>query len=340
MAYSGRATGADHQVTSELVPHDLCERIDAATRRLEPRVVQTRVVSSRLSDRLFLKLENEQTTGSFKFRGALNRLLVLDDAERQRGCVTASSGNHAAAVAAALATVNAHGQIFVPLDTSPAKLQKIRKLGGEVCQFGNDGLDTELHARAEAARQKMTYISPYNDPDVIAGQATVGVELIAQLPDLDTVYVAIGGGGLISGVAAALKRVRPDIAVVGCQPSASAVMTRSIEAGRIVDIPSDPTLSDGTAGGIEQGAVTFDLCRTLVDRFETVNETDIAAAMRQAFETDGLRIEGAAGVALAVALRDERPGTRAVIVCGGNVSDAVFDRVLGRATATDSGQPQ
>jgi threonine dehydratase len=162
------------------------------------------------------------------------------------------------------------------------------------------------------------------------GQGTCGVEIIEQLPDIDAVFVAVGGGGLISGVGSVLKAHNPEVRVFGCQPEASAVMARSVQAGRILDLPSDPTLSDGPAGGIEADAITFELCRELIDEFVLVSEAQIAAAMRSFIAAHAEAIEGAAGVALAAMLarKSDIAGQNvAVIICGGNVSQQVIDQV-------------
>ncbi len=279
---------------------------------------------------VYLKLENRQLTGSFKIRGASNRLTTLTDEQRARGCVAASSGNHGAAVACAMQRLGTSGVIFVPEQTSSAKVDAIRNYGGNVQFFGNDGLDTEQHAREYSEQHDMYYLSPYNDREVIAGQGTCGVEIVEQLPDLDAVFIAVGGGGLAAGVSSVLKAHNPDIRVYGCQPEASAVMAKSIAAGEILDLPSDPTLSDGTAGGIEEDAITFELCKELIDEFVLVSEADIAAAMRIYMTAEGEVIEGAAGVALAalLACKDAVKGRKvAVIVCGGNVSQQVIDSI-------------
>ena len=287
--------------------------------------------SAEIGANVYLKLENLQHTGSFKLRGAANRLMTLPSTQRQAGCVTASSGNHGAAVAYAMRKLGIEGVIFVPERTSTAKVDAIRSYGGDVRFFGNDGLDTELHAREYAEKNGLFYLSPYNDPEVIAGQGTCGIEIGASLPDADMLYVAVGGGGLVSGVASVLKSANPGIRVVGCQPEASAVMAHSVAAGHIVDEASLPTLSDGTAGGIEQDAITFELCRRLVDDFVLVSEEEIAAAMRQFIDYEHQLIEGAAGVALAAMTRqrDSLAGRKVVVlVCGGNVSRDTLKRIL------------
>jgi threonine dehydratase len=177
----------------------------------------------------------------------------------------------------------------------------------------------------------MFYVSPYNDPQVIAGQGTCGIEIETSLPQADAVYVAVGGGGLVGGVASVLKAGNAAIRIVGCQPEASAVMAHSVEAGRILDEPSAQTLSDGTAGGIEQGAITFGLCSSLVDEFVLVSEAEIAAAMRQYIDYEHQLIEGAAGVALASMIKqgDSLGGQKVVVlVCGGNVGRDTLKRIL------------
>lgn len=280
---------------------------------------------------VYLKLENLQHTGSFKLRGAFNKLLSLSEDERQSGGVAASSGNHGAAVAYAMQKLGVRGTIFVPEHTSPTKVAAIRRSGGDVRFFGTDGLDTEVHARAYAEQHGMVYLSPYNDPDVIAGQGSCGVEIAKQLPDVDVIYIAVGGGGLISGVGAFLKSVRPSVRVVGCQPAASAVMSQSVEAGRIVAVPSRPTLSDGTAGGIEAGAITFELCRAVTDEFVLVSEDQIAVAMQEFIDAHHMLAEGAAGVALAglkASACAHSEQNAAVIVCGGNIGRETLKQVL------------
>jgi len=286
--------------------------------------------SAALAANVYFKLENLQTTGSFKLRGATNRLMTLCKEDRAKGCVTASSGNHGAAVACAMQKLGTSGVIFVPEKTSKAKVDKIKSYGGDVRFFGTDGLDTEQHARQYAQQNGMLYLSPYNDKEVVAGQGTCGIEILEQLPDIDAVFVAVGGGGLIAGVGAVLKAHNPDIRIYGCQPDQSAVMMRSVEAGEIIDLESGVTLSDGTAGGIEPGSITFPLNQALVDEWISVEEQAIADAMRSYMNSEGHDIEGAAGVAIAAMIerRDEIAGKNTVVViCGGNISDEILDRV-------------
>ena len=280
---------------------------------------------------VYLKLENLQHTGSFKLRGAFNKLLSLTAEERKAGGVAASSGNHGAAIAYAMSKLGVTGVIFVPEQTSSTKVDAIKSAGGEVRFFGNDGLDTEMHAREYAQQNGMIYLSPYNDLDVIAGQGTCGVEIAQQLSAIDAVFIAVGGGGLISGVGSFLKSVNPEISIVACQPEASAVMTESVKAGKILEIPGKPTLSDGTAGGIEEGAITFEICRDVVDDYQVVTEEQIAAAMRVFIDTHHMLLEGAAGVAIAgfLASAEQYADKNVVIiVCGGNISRETLKKVI------------
>jgi threonine dehydratase len=314
---------------------DISEASAIAANRIAGVVCETPLIrsaafSEATGAEVYLKLENRQHTGSFKLRGATNCLMGLSKEQRAAGCVAASSGNHGAAVAYAMRELGMSGIIFVPEQTSTTKVDAIRRYGGEVCFFGTDGLDTELEARAHAAKHGMYYVSPYNDAAVIAGQGTCGIEITKQLPDVDLAFIAVGGGGLISGVGSVLKKHNANVRLFGCQPAASAVMAQSIAAGKLLDLPSEPTLSDGTAGGVEPGAMTFELCRALVDEFVLVDEAEIAAAMRQYMAVEEDRIEGAAGVAIA-ALLARKPalaGHRVVvIICGGNVSEATLGKL-------------
>ena len=284
--------------------------------------------------RVYMKLENLQHTGSFKVRGALNKILALSKKEIDKGVLTASTGNHGAAVAFALNQLGAEGIIFVPENASETKLESIRRIGGEIRYYGTDNAETEMFAREYARQNNMSFISPYNDPMVVAGQGTIGVELINQLDEIDAVFVSLGGGGLISGVAGYLKSVRPDIKIIGCSPENSQVMIQSVKAGKILDLPSLPTLSDGTAGGVEPGAITFELCRDLVDDYITVSEDEIIGSMKLFMSSHHMMIEGAAGVALAsfMKYKEQLKGKKVVIIiCGGNISLETLKSVLGES---------
>ncbi len=280
---------------------------------------------------VYLKLENLQLTSSFKLRGAFNKLLSMTPEQTEAGCVTASSGNHGAAIAYAMQKLGISGVIFVPEGTTSAKVDSIKRAGGDVRFFGIDGLETEQHARQYATDKGMQYLSPYNDLDVVAGQGSCGVEIARQVGELDAIFVAVGGGGLISGVGSFLRSIHPALKIIGCQPDASAVMAASAKAGKIIDMASKPTLSDGTAGGIEAGAITFDICQDLVDNYVLVSEEEIAEAMREFIDSHHQLLEGAARVAIAALKKtaDEFQGKNVVIIiCGGNISRETLSKVI------------
>lgn len=173
-----------------------------------------------------------------------------------------------------------------------------------------------------AKQNQMVYLSPYNDPMVIAGQGSIGVELVHQLENIDTIMIALGGGGLLSGIALYLKHVMPHIKVMACSPKNSKVMMESIKAGHILDLPSEPTLSDGTAGGVEEGSITFDLCKQLIDDYVTVSEEEIKIALRNFLETHHMLIEGAAAMVLASyeKIKMTLKGNVVLVMCGANIS--------------------
>ena len=315
---------------------DLPRQIRLAASRIRPYVVETPLLpspalSERTGARVFLKLENRQHTGSFKLRGATNKLLNLSPEARARGVVTASTGNHALAVAHSAAQLGLAATIYLPEDASPRKMEKLRAFPVALRRVPGDALNAEINAREAAAQSGQVFISPYNDPHIIAGQGAIAVELLRQQPELDAVFATVGGGGLMGGIASCLKGAGRAVQTIGCQPEHSAVMLASVRAGRIVESESLPTLSDGSAGGIEPRSITFDLCRDHVDRWLTVSEEEIAAAMRLIYRECGEIIEGAAGVAVASLLKIGRRCARkrlAVVICGGNVDEETWQRVL------------
>lgn len=318
---------------------DIAAEARAAYRRIGPYIRETYLEQSPFYSwkggaEVFLKLENLQYTGSFKVRGALNKILALSQDEIARGAVTASTGNHGAAVAFGLRMVEADGIVFVPESASPTKIASIKRLGGTIRRFGKDPVETEDYAREYAAEHRMAYIPPYNDPLVIGGQATVGIELDRQLGEIDAVFVAVGGGGLAAGIGGYLRSVQPNVQIIGCSPENSQVMLESVKAGRLIgNLPSLPTLSDGTSGGIEKDAITFEACRDLVDEWVTVTEDEIRENLRQFLDAHHMLIEGAAAVAIAAFLKTRSAylGKNVVLVmCGGNISTGTLSAVLGR----------
>ncbi|RMX47406.1 hypothetical protein pdam_00019333 [Pocillopora damicornis] len=340
----------------------LCEDISKAAGRIKLHVRKTPLeYSPWLSDvgksKVYIKLESEQITGSFKLRGAFNKLLTLKESNDEvfltNGVITASTGNHGAATAYASSKVGTPVTIYVPETTSYAKLKVVKQFGGSVKFHGEDCVETEVTARNAAKVQQycctpyesgMHFVSPYNDLVVVAGQGTIGVEIFEDLADVDSVFVAVGGGGLIGGIAAYLKSVKPGIKtllmptqllilmqMIGCQPSQSAVMSESVKAGKILDLPSGDTLSDGTSGGVEENSVTFDLCKYLVDEWILVSEEEISRAVYQFMENHHKIVEGAAGVAIAAYLKDHNrfQGQNVVIIsCGANITMKKLKEVI------------
>jgi len=309
------------------------DRIRAGVRRtpLEPSPwLGAAVPSSAEACEVFLKLECWQRTGSFKLRGATNALRARAD-EAARGVVAASTGNHGLAVATAAADLGVPAIVYAPETADAAKLDAVERAGAQVRRAGGDCVEAEAAARSFSVEQDLPYISPYNDPLVCAGQGTIGLELLEDLPDVDAVFIAVGGGGLIGGVGGYLKSMRPEVRVVGCSPEHSPVLAASVAAGRILDMPCDPTLSDATAGGVEQGSITFELCRQVIDQWVNVDEDEIAACMRGVLAHHHLLVEGAAAVAIAgfQRLRAQHAGERvAIVLCGANVDPRTLRDVL------------
>ena len=260
--------------------------------------------SSASQGEVFLKLENLQITGSFKLRGALNKILSLREMGEERVIVTASTGNHGVAVAYALQRLNMKGFIFVPENISEAKLRDLKAYNVEIRFHGEDCVEAENHAREFARENGMVYISPYNDVNIVAGQGTVALEIAQDLNDIDTVIVPVGGGGLISGIASYLKSIDEDIEIIGAQPENSRVMYESIKAGRILDMESRPTISDGTAGGIEKGSITFEICKRYVDNFIILSEDEIKDGIRFLMDNHHMLVEGAGALSIAAYFKE------------------------------------
>ncbi len=319
----------------------LPRRVAEAARRLAPYVLRTPVSRCPWLERadVVLKCEHLQHTGSFKLRGALNRLLTLNERAQTRGIITASTGNHALGIAFAAGVAGVRATIYVPNVISPLKLKALSAVladGAVALEFvEGDGLDAELAAKTAAAASGMKFVSPYNDAMIIAGQGTVGAELAEQCSALDAVFVSVGGGGLISGVAASVKAKFPQARVYGCWARNAPAMHDCLEAGEIRQVPESPTISDGTAGGIEPGSITFELCQSLIDQHVLVSEAEIFSAMRALAENERWIVEGSAGVALAGCLqilqrsREFDGKTVAVILCGRNVE---LDKFLAAIT--------
>ena len=312
------------------------EEVLAAEKRIRPYIRETPVdysfyLSRTASCRAHLKLENLQHTGSFKARGAINKLLSLKRGQREAGVIAASTGNHGLAVAYGASMFGMQGTIILPENTSPQKLTMLRNYDVDIAFFGTDCEEAEIHARAEAEKNGRIYLSPYNDPHVLGGQGTIAVELLRQLASIDCIMVSVGGGGLIAGIAGYLKEAGRQVEVIGCLPENSPAMYNSIKAGEIVDSPILPTLSDGTAGGIEAGSITFEPCRRYVDEWVLVTEDEIREGIKLIFQEHRYVIEGSAGVVVAsfLKLRDRLAGKNVVLViCGGNIEVAKFKEAV------------
>ncbi len=303
-----------------------------AAGRIAPHVRRTPLEwSAPLSDELgldvYLKLECLQRTGSFKLRGALNHLLTLPDQERRRGILTCSAGNHGLGVAEAARLLGVAATVVVPENASPAKVAGLRRTGVELLLLGAGYDEAEARARELATGRGLTFVSPYNDPAVVAGAGTVALEVLLDLPEAATIVVPVGGGGLAAGVALAAKAINPALRVVGAQPEASPAMHAALAAGRLVPIDDGPTLADGLAGNVEAGSLTFPLLQRHLDDLVLVSEEAIAAAMLAYLDRHHLVVEGAGAVGLA-ALQTGRiampQGPVVLIVSGGNVATGVL----------------
>ncbi len=273
----------------------------------------------------YMKLENYQMTGSFKLRGAVNKVLSLGPEDRAKTLVTSSTGNHGSAFAWALDHFGLKGRIYVPENIEPSKLDYLRSYSVEIVFHGTDCVESEKRARESAAGDDVLYIPPYNDMKIIGGQGTVAAEIENQAgaERIDCILCPVGGGGLASGVSGYLRAGGGGAEIIGCQPKNSPVMAESVKAGRIIKMQSKPTLSDGTAGGIESGAVTFDICDEYVDDFILVSESDIKEAIKIMLTKHFMLVEGAAALPVAslVKNRERFSGKRVVLIITGSKLD-------------------
>jgi len=297
-------------------------------------------LSRRLGNRILLKREDQQPVFSFKLRGAYNKMAHLTPAERARGVIAASAGNHAQGVALAAQKLGCAATIVVPVTTPHIKIAAVEARGAKVVLFGDSYSDAYAHALALQKRSGAVFVHPYDDPDVIAGQGTIGMEILRQHQGpLDAIFVAIGGGGLVSGIAAYVKRVRPEVQVIGVQPEDSDAMARSIEAGRRVKLAHVGLFADGVA--VKQvGKETFRLVRQYVDDIIRVDTDAICAALKDVFEDTRSILEPAGALAIAgakswIARHRTKNRTYVAIACGANMN---FDRLRFVAERAELGE--
>ncbi|MCW9708351.1 threonine/serine dehydratase [Fodinibius salsisoli] len=307
---------------------NLFEEITQASERITDDILQTPLLYSHwLSDAcdgdVYLKLESEQVTGSFKARGSLNKLTWLQEQGNNTLPVTASTGNHGLGFARACDLLGIQGKVYLPHSAVESKVEAIRAYDIDIEFHGDDPFQTEVFLRQEADEQGWCYISPYNDRQVIAGQGTIAMEILEHIPKPDNILATVGGGGLISGIGTYVKRKSPETTIIGCQPENSPEMSVSVRAGEYKEITSKPTLSDGSAGGFERDAITFEQCKKLVDRFILASEEEIASAIRLMVARHHKIIEGAAGVAIASLLKNAarfKDQSTVIVVCGANIA--------------------
>ncbi len=297
-------------------------------------LLQSEYLSHQIGGQVLLKCENLQTTGSFKIRGATSAMINLSQIDKSKGVVTASSGNHGAATAAAAKALGIPVKIFVPESISSTKEQKILSAGATLVKVPGSADYAETVACDTAKEEGLTYISPYNHIDVMAGQGTIAHEILAQQNNIDAVFMSVGGGGLISGVGSYLTETSPEINTIGCWPENAPAMHECMKAGKIISVTEQSTLSDGTAGGIEEGALTLPICQKVISDTVLVSEKEIISAMSSIYHEHGFIIEGAAGVAVAglIKNKDAYQGKKVVIIlCGKNIEQGVFNSALGLA---------
>ena len=308
---------------------DHFKAIQKAYHRIGPHIYKTPLVedillSQMTQGQIFRKQENWQVSGSFKIRGVMNKILSMSPKERKsRHFVAASTGNHAAAFGHTLRKFNLTGEVFVPEHVNSAKRRMIDALGVRYKLVGKTSLQTEISARQYADEHGYCLVHPYNDWDIVHGQGTIAFEILEEKSDISTIVVPVGGGGMISGISLYAKRHNPDIRIIGVQPERSPEMFQSLKQKRIIEEDiSLPTLSDGTAGGIEPGAITFDICSKHVDDMYLLSEEEIGKAMVWALEHHQLVIEGAAALSIALSMKHPelfKGRKSALILCGSRV---------------------
>jgi len=316
--------------------------IRAARARIAGRVASTPLVPSpSLSTHapVFLKLETRQPTGSFKLRGAINAMLALDPETRARGLVTASTGNHGRALAHAAREAGAHAVVCLSSLVPANKVEAVRALGAEVRIVGHSQDDAQAEVDRLVRAEGLTEIPPFDHPDVVAGQGTIGLELVEAVPNLDLVLVPLSGGGLAAGVAVAVRGLRSSARVVGVSMARGAAMAASLDAGRPVAVDEVETLADSLGGGIGlANRTSFALCRDLLDDVVLLSEDEIAAGIRHAQIREGETVEGAGAVGIAAILAGKVAvhGPTVAILSGRNIDAAIHARIVADTSAPQS----
>ena len=296
-------------------------------------LTQSKFLSELCSGNVFLKWENQQPTHSFKIRGVINKLLSLTAEEKMNGIVTASAGNHGQAVAYGAQKLGFKAKIVVPTHAPQVKVDGIRQFGAELVLFGETYDEAERKAKELAAREGRLFISPYNDERIVAGHGTVGLEILKDLPNVDSVVVPVGGGGLIGGIAIAIKSQKPKVCVIGVQSTASPVMYESLKAGRIVQAHRHEryTIAEGLVGAVEKGSITFGIAQQYVDEVTLVREEWIRQAVYLLWKNEKQVVEGsgAAGVGWLIENKDSFTGRIvAVVISGGNIDPYLFNGIV------------
>jgi len=288
-------------------------------------------LSKQIEGEVWLKLDSMQRTSSFKFRGALNKILSLTEGELEQGVVTASTGNYALAVAEAVRIRKHRATIYVAEDLDSSRLDLLRAHGLDLVIYGEGAWDAEKESRRVAEEEGRIYVSPYNDPIVVGGQGTCGYEISRQLPDLDAAFFACGAGGLVTGSAGWLKSHNPAVEAFGVSPANSPVMYESMRTGNMVEMETFPTLADTCAGGVDLDSITLNLCRRHVDEIFLLTESEIESSIRLLFEQHRLVVEGSAALAVGALLkyRERFKGKTVVaVVCGRNIDLEVFKQII------------
>ena len=325
-----------------MVPTTMLSNVQLARQRIRDFISYTPCqysadLSGMTGQQVYLKLDNLQRTGAFKERGALNKILLLTDEEKRRGIVAASAGNHAQAVAYHATERGIHAQIVMPLMTPLVKVSATRGFGADVILHGANYDEAYAEAVRRSKEQNMTFLHPFDDLAVIHGQGTIALELLEQIPDMEAVVVPIGGGGLISGVAGALKESNPKIRVIGVQTERLPSMLQACKAGKPVTLPAEATIADGIAVR-RAGDLTLPFVQRYVDEMVTVDEEEIASAILVLLEREKTLAEGAGAVALAALLHKKTSLTiqrTAVLVCGGNIDVSLLARIIERGLVKD-----